>query len=108
MHWANRFAGEGEEDRVGKVFAELGQGDAAARPLDGGALTRWGTRTPARGSATAPCSLLHRLRSLSVALASVLCEERRGRAAKRETKRERESRGANELGFSGEGARCPF
>ena len=54
MHWANRFAGEGEEDRVGKVFAELGQGDAAARPLDGGALTRWGTRTPARGPATAP------------------------------------------------------
>ena len=60
MHWANRFAGEGEEDRVGKVFAELGQGDAVARPLDGGALTRWGTRTPARGPATAPWPL-HRL-----------------------------------------------
>ena len=40
VHRANRFAGEGEEDRAGKVFAELGQGDAAARPLDGGTLTR--------------------------------------------------------------------
>jgi len=85
----NCFAGEGEEDRAGKFFAELGQGGAAARPLNGGTLTRWGTRTPARGPATAPCSLLHCLRSLSVTLASVLCEERRGRVAKRETKRER-------------------
>ena len=92
VHRANRFAGEGEEDRAGKFFAEFGQGGAAARPLDGGALTRWGTRTPARGPATAPCSLLHHLRSLSVALASLLCEERRGRAVKRETKREREQR----------------
>ena len=40
VHRANRFAGEGEEDRAGKVFAKLGQGYAAARPLDGGALTR--------------------------------------------------------------------
>jgi len=54
VHWANRFTGEGEEDRAGKFFAELGQGGTAARPLDDGALTRWGTRTPARGPATAP------------------------------------------------------
>ena len=30
---------------------------AAASPLDGGALTRWGARVPARGPATAPSLL---------------------------------------------------
>jgi len=82
----------GGEERAGWGHCAPGSGHrgAAARPLDGVALTRWGTRTPARGPATTLCSLLHRLRSLSVALASLLCEERRGRAAKRETKRERE------------------
>ena len=54
VHRANRFAGEGEEDRVEKFFAELGQGEAAARPLDGDALTRWGARTPARGPVAVP------------------------------------------------------
>ena len=43
------FAGAGEEDRAG-----LGKGVTAARPLDGDALTRWGARTPARGSAAVP------------------------------------------------------
>ena len=38
----------------GSLLIGLGQGGAAARPLDGGGLTRWGTRTPARGPATAP------------------------------------------------------
>ena len=43
------FAGTGEE--------ELGQRGAVAWPLDGGVLTRWGVRAPARGPATAPWSL---------------------------------------------------
>ena len=38
----------------GKKFARLGQKGTVAKPLDGGALTRWGARTPARGPATAP------------------------------------------------------
>jgi len=54
VHRANRFAGEGEEDRAGDFFAGLGQKGTVARPLDGGALTRWGARMPARGPATAP------------------------------------------------------
>ena len=32
----------------------LGQGSAAASPLDDGVLTRWGARAPARGPAMAP------------------------------------------------------
>jgi len=54
VHRANRFAGEGEEDRARKFFAGLGQGVTAARPLDGDALTRWGARTLARGPAAVP------------------------------------------------------
>ena len=52
---ANHFAGEGEEDRtLGVLLAGTGHSGVAARPLDGGALTRWGARTPTRGPATAP------------------------------------------------------
>jgi len=40
--------------RAGQLLAGLGQGGAAARPLDGGVLTRRGARAPARGPATAP------------------------------------------------------
>ena len=55
VHRANRFAGEGEEDRAGGgLFAGLGKGVTAARPLDGDALTRWGARTLARGPAAVP------------------------------------------------------
>ena len=65
------FADEGEEEPsrpfTGAGEEERGQKGAAARPLDGGALTRWGARTPARGPAVAPWmparSLLARLRS---------------------------------------------
>jgi len=39
--------------------AERAKG-AAARPLNGGALTRWGARTPTRGPATVPCSTVSR------------------------------------------------
>jgi len=61
-HRANPpFAGVGEEEPSrGQLLAGLGQGGAAARPLDGGVLTRWGARALARGPATAPWSL-HRL-----------------------------------------------
>jgi len=38
-----------------------------ARPLDGGALTRWGARSPARGPAMAPSRLLASLVSLGLA-----------------------------------------
>jgi hypothetical protein len=47
------FAGAGEEAEPGRGLARLDQGSAAARPLDGGVLTRWGARAPARGPATA-------------------------------------------------------
>ena len=40
--------------QAGELLAGLDQGGAAARPLDGGALTRWGARTPTRGQATVP------------------------------------------------------
>ena len=49
-----------------------GQRGAAARPLDGGGLTRWGARTPARGLATAPW-LPAPPSSLSVACSVLLC-----------------------------------
>ena len=39
----------------GQLLAGLGKRGTAARPLDGGVLTRWGARAPARGPATAPC-----------------------------------------------------
>ena len=49
------FVGAGEEKpSQGQLLAGLGHGGAAARPLDGGVLTRWGARAPARGPATAP------------------------------------------------------
>ena len=40
----------------GLLLAGLGQGVTAARPLDGGALTRWGELTPVRGPAAVPWS----------------------------------------------------
>ena len=55
----NLFAGAGEEDRAGLAARWLGQGGAAARPLDGGVLTRRGARAPARGPATAPWLAAH-------------------------------------------------
>ena len=50
------LAGARGKERAGRGHCSSGSGHrgAAARPLDGGALTRWGTRTPARGPATAP------------------------------------------------------
>ena len=45
--------GEGGRARGG-CSSDSGHRGAAARPLDGGALTRWGARTPARGPATTP------------------------------------------------------
>ena len=49
------FAGVGEEGPSwGQLLAGLGQGDAVARPLDGGVLTCWGACAPARGPAMAP------------------------------------------------------
>jgi len=53
------------------LLAGLGKGVTAARPLDGGTLTRWGARTPARGPAAVPwmpASLHHSLSSGSVLL----------------------------------------
>ena len=43
-----------EKGRLGALLAGTGHNGAAVKPLDGGALTRWGARTPARGPATAP------------------------------------------------------
>ena len=38
----------------GQLLAGLSHGGAAARPLDGGVLTRWGARAPARRPTTVP------------------------------------------------------
>ena len=76
----------------GAVSPGLGKGGAAARPLDGGALTRWGARTLARGPVTAPW-LMSSLVARSVVLAA-LRKERRQRENE-----ERESGEENELGF---------
>jgi len=82
------------KERAGRGHCSPGSGHrgAAARPLDGGALTRWGTRTPARGPATAPglaAPLIRLARSRSVSSLR-LREERK--AAKRE-RRERKAGG---------------
>jgi len=82
----------GEEAEPGSWLSGLGQGGAAARPLDGGVLTRWGARVPARGPATAPW-LLSSLAARSIVLAA-LRKERRQRENE-----ERESGEENELGF---------
>ena len=42
-------AGKRKAGRKGHGSPGSGHRGAAARPLDGGALTRWGARTPARG-----------------------------------------------------------
>ena len=52
--WHYSHAGALEKKgRLGALLAGTGHRGAAARPLDGGALTHWGARTPARGPATA-------------------------------------------------------
>ena len=86
VHRANRFAGEGEEDRAGDFFRwawpKGDRGQAARRrhahPL-GSAHAGEGAGDGAIGCSLARCSL-------SVALASLLCEDRRERAAKKREK----------------------
>ena len=78
------------EKKGGPELRSPGSGHrgAAARPLDGGALTRWGARTSARGPATAPgLAARSRRRSLSLGAAVLRREER----AVRRRERERES-----------------
>ena len=76
---------------------------AAARPLDGGVLTHWGARAPARGPATAPWLPRSTVRSLAVSLsaAPVLALRRSEEESgdRERLKRERERRDGNELGF---------
>ena len=83
----------------GRWLTGLGQGSAAARPLDGGVLTRWGAHVPAKGPAMAPrlamaarSAFLTRGCSVAAVFAAVEKRER----AKREKREE-----PNELGFSG-------
>jgi len=60
-----------------------------ARPLDGGVLTRWGARAPARGPATAPwIARSTAFESLSVALASLLRLRREERERRRRERKE--------------------
>jgi len=73
------------------LLAGLGKGVTAARPLDGGALTRWGARTQARGPAAVPwmpASLHHSLSSGSVPM-RLRRESKRERRERRRKKRER-------------------
>jgi len=50
----HRRAGKRKGPPGGTAHRESGHRGAAARPLDDDVLTRWGTRTPARGPAMAP------------------------------------------------------
>ena len=79
-----------EKGRLGALLAGTGHRGAAARPLDGGALTRWGARTPARGPAMVPWLSLFACSSLGHGC----CAEER---AERGEERERATK--NELGF---------
>ena len=76
----NRAEGAGSAK---KRLAGLGQESTAARPLDGGVLTRWGARAPARGPATAPWSARSFALGHSVAL-RLRKEKRESSEAKRE------------------------
>ena len=92
------FIGAGEEAEPRSWLSGLGQGGAAARPLDGGVLTRWGARAPARGPATAPWPL-HRRRSRRLALGQlmVVLPLRRDEVERGESgEEERESNKTNE------------
>ena len=51
---ARHHAGKEKGPAGGELLTGTGHRGAAAKPLDGGALTRWGARTPARGPETAP------------------------------------------------------
>jgi len=76
------------KERAGRGHCSPGSGHrgAVARPLDSGALTRWGMRTPARGLATAPGLAAPLLRRCLLAAAALRKESRRWRR-----ERERES-----------------
>jgi len=87
------LAGAGEErPNRGCCSPGSAKGGTAARLLDGGVLTRWGARAPARGPATAPWSL-HRPLAHSVSSLSLLVTLREKRAALRD-KEEREAENA--------------
>jgi len=79
---------------------DSGHMGAAARPLDGGALTRWGARTPTRGPATAPWlpPWLPRSTVRSFACSSLGCGCAALRRKEREAMRER-APGRMKLGF---------
>jgi len=82
--------GEKKAELRGCCSLDSGHTGATARPLDGGALTRWGARMPARGPATAPGLSAPLFRRL-VAWLRLRCAEE-----KRERGDERESTGKNE------------
>ena len=63
MHRAAASPAREKKAERGGLVRALAKG-AAARPLDGGALTHWGARTPSRGLATVPCSTASLGRSL--------------------------------------------
>jgi len=78
-----------KKGRPGLRSPGSGHRGAAARPLDGGALTRWGARTPARGPETAPgLAELSRRRRSSL---GVCCGGTEWRGESSEGRRERES-----------------
>ena len=88
---SRRPAGKRKVGRRGHGSPGSGHRGAAARPLDDGALTRWGARTPARGLETAPgLADLSRRRSSSLGV----CyggTEWRGESSEGRRERERES-----------------
>jgi len=78
----------------GLLLAGLGKGGTAARPLDGGVLTRWGARAPTRGPATAPCLAPPSARSPTRSRRWLGCARLR-----RESEEERGESGEMTLGF---------
>ena len=71
--------GEKKAELRGCCSLDSGHTGAAARLLDGGALTRWGARTPARGPTTAPGLSAPLFRRLVAWLRLRCAEEKRER-----------------------------
>ena len=80
-----------EKGRLGALLDGTGHNGSTVRPLDGGALTRWGARTPARGPATASGLAAPTFRlARSVTVAATLRKEERAQTSEERERAEQE------------------
>ena len=75
MHRADLLLAWEKKAEPGHCSPGFGQRGVVARPLDGGTLTHWGARTPARGLATMPRLWPYTIFARSVAVAALRGEE---------------------------------